>query len=133
MAYVNKEKKAKIATALKLVIPKTWKWSLAVRNYSTIVLTVASADVDLIDAWYSMPDNKRQQDGHGKPANLQVNRYWLPTSWPAELVPLLARICAALDTDNHDRSDSMTDYFDVGHYVDFNIGRWNKPFTVKGN
>ena len=47
MAYMNQEKKARIAAALKTVIPPTWKWSLGVRNHSTITLTIASAPVDL--------------------------------------------------------------------------------------
>lgn len=33
--------------------------------------------------------------------------------------------------DNHNRSDSQTDYFDVGHYTSINLGSWNKPFVVK--
>jgi phenolic acid decarboxylase len=49
MAYVNQEKKAKI---LKKVMPKGWKYSLAVRNHSTIVCTIKSAPVDLnIGKW----------------------------------------------------------------------------------
>ena len=132
MAYVDQEKKAKIAAALKMVIPKTWKWSLAVRNHSTIVLTIASANIDLIGAWYDMPENKRKCDGYGKPTHLQVNRHWLSSDWPESLLPVLTAVCAALNTDNHDRSDLMTDYFDVGHYVDFDLGRWNKPFIMRG-
>jgi hypothetical protein len=31
---------------------------------------------------------------------------------------------------NHDRSDIQSDYFDVGWYVDINIGRWNKPYAL---
>ena len=31
---------------------------------------------------------------------------------------------------NHDRSDPQSDYFDVGWYVDVNIGKWNKPYTL---
>ena len=37
----------------------------------------------------------------------------------------------ALNIDNHNRSDSQTDYFDVGHYTSINLGSWNKPFVVK--
>jgi hypothetical protein len=32
---------------------------------------------------------------------------------------------------NHDNSDIMTDYFDVGWYVDVNIGLWNKPYILE--
>jgi hypothetical protein len=30
---------------------------------------------------------------------------------------------------NHDRSDSQTDYFDVGFYTDISIGRWDTPYV----
>ena len=36
----------------------------------------------------------------------------------------------ALNTDNHDNSDIQTDYFDVGHYVELNIGTWEKPYEI---
>jgi hypothetical protein len=32
---------------------------------------------------------------------------------------------------NHDNSDIMTDYFDVGWYVNIYVGKWNKPYNVK--
>jgi hypothetical protein len=32
---------------------------------------------------------------------------------------------------NHDNSDVQTDYFDVGWYVDVNIGSWDKPYTLE--
>ena len=48
MAYMNQEKKAKIAAALKTVVPKGWKYSLAVRNHSSIVMNIKSAPVDLV-------------------------------------------------------------------------------------
>jgi hypothetical protein len=34
-------------------------------------------------------------------------------------------------TGNHDRSDIQSDYFDVGWYVDVNIGSWNRPYEVE--
>lgn len=43
MAYVSKEKKQKIAAALKTVMPKGWRWSLAINHGS-----IASAPVDLM-------------------------------------------------------------------------------------
>ena len=42
MAYVSKEKKQKIAAALKTVMPKGWRWSLAINHGSTLILTIAS-------------------------------------------------------------------------------------------
>jgi len=113
MAYVSQEKKAKIAAALKLVVPKTWKYSLAVRNHSTIVMTIKAAPADL---------------DHGK-GHAQLNHYYLQDWLQGDDLKVMRDILDALNTDNHDNSDIQTDYFDVGHYISINIGRWNKPFN----
>lgn len=36
------------------------------------------------------------------------------------------------DSFNYDDSDSMTDYFDQGFYLDLAIGKWNKKFELIG-
>ena len=132
MAYMSQDKKAKIANELKKVMPKTWKYSLAVNNHSTIVLNIKSAPIDLCDAWFKFNSEKCQiHSVDSKPESLQVNPYWIDENWPKEIAETLKLILSALNLDNHNNSDSMTDYFDVGHYVDVNIGRWNKPFIVK--
>lgn len=128
MAYVNQDKKSKIAAALKPVVPHGWKYSLAVRNHSTIVMTVASAPFDLIRAF--------KRSAHFDPdtaTEVSVNPYHFRSHIEDEVVAdVIEKILDALNTDNHDNSDPMTDYFDVGHYVDLRIGRWNKPFQVTG-
>ena len=125
MAYVDQEKKAKIAAALKLVVPKGWKYSLAVRHHSTIVMTIASAPFDLIGAF--------KLEGDKKPTYMSVNEYHYRSHLNDECVAdVFEKIVEALNIDNFNNSDIMTDYFHVGHYVDINIGRWNKPFEVTG-
>jgi hypothetical protein len=47
-----------------------------------------------------------------------------------DITAIFEKISDALNLDNFDKSDSMTDYFHVGHYVDINVGKWNKPFKV---
>lgn len=37
-----------------------------------------------------------------------------------------------LDSLNYDHSDPMRDYFDVGFYAHIDIGKWDKPFKLKG-
>ena len=62
MAYMSQENKKSIAVNLKTVIPASWKWSLSVRHHSTLVLTIASAPIDLIaEAWKNVEDRKRLQ------------------------------------------------------------------------
>lgn len=126
MAYIDQVKKQKIAAALKLVVPAGWKYSLAVHHHSTIICTVASAPFDLIGAFapsqYFDPTTATHTD---------VNPYHVRAHVADECVAdVFERMLEALNTDNHDRSDISTDYFDVGHYVTLKIGRWNRPFTV---
>lgn len=111
MAYMSQEKKAKIAVALKAIMPKDWKYSLAVRHHSTIVMTIKSAPVALIEG-----------------THCDVNIYYLDRQFEGNTLALFEKIKSALNIDNFDESDSMSDYFHVGHYVDLNIGRWDKAF-----
>lgn len=116
MAWVNQKKKAKLVKAAKAVLPKDWKVSFAVQNHSTIVATINEAP-EAVKADFIGPD----EDG------LFVNPYHLSLAWQGATAETLEKLIAALNTDNHDNSDSMTDYFDVGHYVSIQFGKWNKP------
>ena len=124
MAYMDQERKAKLAANLKQVVPAGWKYSLAVRNHSTIVMNISAAPVNLIAAFkpseYFNPETATHAD---------VNPYHYEKHFADEAVSdVFSKIFTALNDGNHDRSDTQTDYFDVGWYVDVNIGRWNKPF-----
>lgn len=124
MAHMTQEKKAKINAALKAVMPKGWKYTLAVRNHATIVCTIKSAPKDLVAL---SGDEHAVREGH-----YRVNHYWYASHIKnAELVAEIAPIIAALNTDNWDRSDIQTDYFDVGHYITLQFGTWDKRFEVK--
>jgi hypothetical protein len=121
MAYISQEQKAKIAAILKPIIPKGWKYSLSVHHHSKLTLTIASAPVDLPKVLYGQSANQ-----------ISVNQYHFERQFKdSTYVDLFKKIVAALNTDNYDNSDITTDYFDVGHYVGIEIGRWNKPFEVK--
>lgn len=121
MAFMSQERKAGIAAELKRVIPKGWKYSVAVRDRSTICLTIAAAPVDLLAG---LPVAFEARHRHMNPY------HWRPqNTWQPEIRDVFASIFAAMNRGNHDRSDPMTDYFDVGWYVDVNIGRWDRPFT----
>ena len=120
MAYVNKEKKAKIVEAVKKVLPKDWKVTFAVHNYSTIVCTIRKAPVDL----------EMFGDRYGFEGYMSVNHYHLD-KYPGDkkVLEILNKIADALNTDNYNNSDIMTDYFDVGHYIELRFGEWDKPFV----
>ena len=130
MAYVDQGKKARIAAALKKVVPAGWKYSLAVRNHSTIVMNISQAPVDLLGQAQQFNDRRAEQRGdepYQVGGYLQVNPYYVGETFGDDH-PLVA-IKEALDLENFDKSDLMTDYFHVGHYVEINVGQWNKPFV----
>ena len=122
-AYMNQERKAIIAAELKKVIPKGWKWSLGVRHHSTIVLTIAAAPIDLLAGQKHAITGTR--GGH-----LQLNVYHPESHFQGDLLVIFREIIAAMNTGNWDKSDSQSDYFNVGWYVDVDIGKWDKPFKV---
>lgn len=123
MAYMNQDKKAKIAAALKEVVPAGWKYSLAVDNHSTIAMTIQSAPFDLIGVF---------NDCEGK-TYVDVNPYHYARHMHDEcVIETFDQIFKCLNLDNFNDSDPMTDYYHVGHYVSLQIGKWNKPFQVTG-
>jgi hypothetical protein len=127
MAYMPQETKAKIAAELKKVIPQTWKYSLAVRDHSTIVLTIASAPIDLMAI-------VRANSEYVRGGNVQLNHFYLSDAFKGndEMIALFAKILDTLKgPEFFDRSDSQTDYFEVSHYIRINIGKWDKDFIVK--
>lgn len=132
MAYMSKEKKAVIAAALKGIIPSGWKWSLRINDHSTLVLTIAAAPIDLVAASLRIENATRARNGEPmlRATYTDLNPYYLGNYFSGDLLALFERIKAAMNTGNWDRSDSMTDYFDVGHYIGLYLGRWDKPFRV---
>jgi hypothetical protein len=62
---------------------------------------------------------------------LDVNVYWYKEHFSGKALSFLKEVITVMNNGNHDNSDIQTDYFDVGWYVDVNIGTWNKPYTVE--
>lgn len=129
MAYMNQEKKAAIATKLKDIIPAGWKYSLRVRNHSTLVLTIAAAPVDLLN---TVPAIERRWPIDNQNGYRQVNTYRLNQEFSGKLLDTFTAIMDAMNTGNRGNSDIQVGYFDEGHYFNINIGAWDKPFKVIG-
>ena len=132
MAYMNQDKKAKIAPQVKAVLKKYGiKGSLGVRNHSTLVLNIKSGRLDFIKNFNETMD-ARPYGGERRYAkdSLDVNQHWYGEHFSGESLKFFEELFTAMNDGNHDRSDIMTDYFDVGWYVDVNVGQWNKPYLV---
>lgn len=135
MAYVSQEMKAQLAPAVKALLKKYGlKGSLSVDNHSTLVLTVSSGRIDFISN-FNNTCSKLPRPEHlpFQPADksINVNTYWAHDHFSGQAKDFIVAAIAALKgPDFFDHSDIQTDYFHRSHYIDINIGRWNKPYTV---
>lgn len=115
-AYVSKEKMKEVQTELKETFPQ-YKFSIKKRHYSTICVTILSGPLTLT----------KDPKGHE-----QVNGYYIQEHFKdnPEAAEFLQQVMDIINKGNYNNSDYMTDYFNVGFYIDFEIGQWDKPYVV---
>lgn len=140
MAYVSQDLKAKLAPAIKAVLKKYGiKGTLAVRTHSTLQLNIKSGKIDFIENYLATdaqsPSGKKLSADQiayvRKNSALDVNPYWYQEHFSGDAKKFLTEVIGAMKTGNWDNSDIQTDYFDVGWYIDVNIGNWSKPYQVE--
>ena len=121
MAYMSQQHKQELAPAIKAVLKKYGvKGTLAVRHHSTLVLNIKSGKIDFI--------NDSTSDAH----HYQVNVYWTDEHYKGTAKKFFAEVIAAMKGPNFfDHSDPMSDYFNVSHYIDINLGDWIKPYVLE--
>ena len=134
MAYMSSEMKQKIAPEVKKILKKYgMSGSLSVHNHSTLVLNLKSGKLDMIGNFNTMiqerdpTGNRHINQAKG---DIQVNPYWYHEHFSGKCKNFLKEVLNVMNNGNHDNSDIQTDYFDIGWYVDVNVGRWNKPYEV---
>ena len=134
MAYMSQERKAEIAPVVKAICKKYGvKASIAVRHHSTLVLNIKSGAIDFIESYINGNPHKMTDEAANrvrKSGNIDVNPYWYQEHFTGAALDFMKEVFAAMNVGNHDHSDIQSDYFNVGWYVDVNIGRWNKPYTL---
>ena len=115
MAYIDQERKAEMAPAIKAVLKKyKMKGSIAIRHYSTLVVNLKSGPLDITN----------------NEPYVQINQYWLTDHYAGKELAFLQELVDAMMNGNHDRSDIQSDYFDVGWYININAGKWDKPYIL---
>jgi hypothetical protein len=130
MAYVSQERKAQLAPVIKSICKRYGvKASLAVRHHSTLVLNIKSGPIDFVGNFNSVMSRKEAQQINRD--YIDVNTYWYHEHFTGEAKEFLTKVISAMNAGNHDRSDIQTDYFDVGWYIDVNVGRWNRPYALE--
>lgn len=130
MAYIDQEKKKKIAPKIKEILKKyNVKGSLSVDNHSTLVLTLSSGSLDFLGAESKIQGNDTQRE------YIQVNPYymeeWCRKAGETKIADFFSEIIPAMKSaDWYDRSDLMTDYFDTAYYISINVGKWNNGYKL---
>jgi len=135
MAYMNQDKKAKLAPNIKSILKRYGvKGTLAVRNHMTLVLNIKSGSLDFIGDYNKTVSEQPGGFRLGSPAttSLDINPYWYRDHFSNKVIrKFLDEILAAMNVGNHDNSNAQIDYFDVGWYIDVNVGNWNKPYILE--
>jgi hypothetical protein len=127
MAYMSQENKKRIVELAKPILKKYGvKATFAVRHHSTLVCNIKSGKIDFIKDCVAQCDSDRG-------FHFDVNPYWYHNHFEGRARQFLIELFAVLNDGNHDNSDAQVDYFDVGWYVDVNVGKWNKPYDVEGS
>ena len=133
MAYMNQERKAKIATALKPILAKYgMKGTLRTRQHA-ITLTLRQGPIDFIGDLNESRNGRLgvSKDEMRKHYELQVNQYWIDEHYTGVSLEFLKQLKTAMQAaDYYDNSDAQIDYFDTAYYYDINVGSWNKPYTL---
>jgi hypothetical protein len=129
MAYMDQQRKAQLAPAIKAALNKyKVKATIGVRNHMSLVVNIRSGQLDFIGNYNAVMQDKQAQQVKDC---LTINPYWYREHFTGDAVAFFNELFAAMNAGNHDRSDIMTDYFDVGWYVDVNIGNWQKPYQLE--
>jgi len=141
MAYVSQELKSKLSPKIKSICKKYGvKASIAVRHHSTLVLNVKSGKIDFIENYIKtdadkVVANKMSADTIAqirKDQHLDVNTYWAHEHYSGKAKQFLTEMISAMKgPEFFDHTDAQTDYFHCSHYIDINIGKWNKPYIVE--
>ena len=135
MAYVSQEMKAKLAPAIKAACAKYGvKASIAVRNHSTLVVKIKSGALDFIGNFNKMVEKRDPCGTHGlrrADKSLDVNQFWYQDHFDGKCKKFLDELIPAMKgPDFFDHTDSQIDYFHCSHYIDINVGQWNKPYIL---
>jgi len=115
MAYITSEKVAEMRKEIKKVYPSKdgWKFSIRRLHGYEIAVDILASPVQMTLKGYE-----------------QVNHYYIDKHYEDALrvKKVLNKIYSIISKGNYDKSDVMTDYFNVGWYMSINIGRWDRPF-----
>lgn len=133
MAYMSQENKKRIVELAKPVLKKYGiKATFGVRHHSTLVCNIKSGSLDFINNYCETVKNA--WEGHvesvKKDQYIDVNVYHYEKHFSGDCLAFLKELITVMNDGNYDNSDAQFDYFDVGYYIDINVGKWDKPYVL---
>ncbi len=138
MAWMNQERKAQLAPAIKAVLKKYGvKGTIGVRHHSSLVVNIKEGALDFIGEANRFNREYAERTGqrfHPVEGYYQANPYRGADDYADTTVGrFFQELTAAMRGDLwYDNSDIMTDYFDTAYYLDINIGKWNQAYVCTG-
>ena len=127
MAYINQDKKKELAPKIKAVLKKYGvKGTISISHHSNLVVRLKEGKIDL----YGEKNSTNWCGSHGSDS---VNTYHIDSHFTGKSRVFLNELHAAMNGGNWDKSDVMTDYFNVGWYTDIVVGNKSagKPYVYK--
>ena len=104
-----------------------------------MVVNIKEGAIDFIENFIATDANvmhgrkmaQDQIDYLRKHQTLDVNTYWIGDHYSGKAKSFLLELKAAMEgPEFFCEDDAMTHYFHRSHYIDINIGKWNKPYVV---
>lgn len=128
MAYVSQELKKELTPWIKAVLDKySMKGSISVEHYSTLVCTLKEWPINFINYLADTESNRR----YASNSDINVNQYHVQSQFVWIAKDFLMELRDAMMKWNHDNSDLMTDYYDIGWYINISIWRYDKDYIVR--
>lgn len=144
MAYVSADLVKTVRAKIKPVLAKHGlKGTVSGTGKGTLSLNISAGKVDFIGSHYrhAMAEGcvryghyltrDEIQEEWDQCKCMAINPYWYQEHFQQKEVEILRELMAILQEGNWDKSDIMSDYFNVGWYVDINIGKWDKPYELQ--
>lgn len=133
MAFISQEEKKALSPKIKAICKKYGlKASIGIRHHSTLVLNISSGTIDFIGNFNRVALSRPPINGFAPSlakSSMDINTHWYHEQFDGKAKDFLDEVIPAMKGAGwFDKSDIQTDYFHVKHYVDVNVGKWNKPY-----
>ncbi len=115
MAYITADRTREIKKELKAKFPNL-TFSVRREHYTSVDVAIMSGDIDFSD----ILEGRK---------HTSINHYHIDRMYPTH-AQLFSEMLEIINKGNWNRSDLMSDYHDVGFYVNVGVGKWDKPYQL---